>query len=159
MNHKTIFGEFIGQFLSPWRYLSFNIYFWGFIVVIGGVGVYPSLYRYISEKVEFVDVSESIITYSIALIMPACVQIFLSVFRTEKKVSHVLCSLLLFCLLPLAITVISYIFNFPLLCFALLLLSWFVWVVANHDNTDLFDETFNEKIRRESKIKHGKEWD
>lgn len=159
MNNKTIFEEWWGQFLSPWTHLSFTFYFFGFVVAIGGVGIYPSLFRLLSEKGDFWGVSENVITYSIALIMPACVQVLLSVFRTDNKVSLVLCSLLLFCVLPLVITWLSYTFDLPILCFVLLLLSWFVWVVANHDNADLFDETFNEKVRKESKKNHGKKWD
>ena len=158
MDNKTIIREWWGQFLSPWTHLSFTLYFLGFVVLIGGAGIYPSLYRLFSCKGLFWEVAENIMTYSVALIMPACVQVFLSVFRTDKKVSLVLCCLLFFCVLPLVITFLSYTFNCPYLCFTLLLLSWFVWVVANHNNADLFDETFNEKIRKESKKNHGKNW-
>lgn len=158
MNENSIIKDWWKQFLSPWKYSSFKWYFWGFVVAIGCIGVYPSLYRFCIGTVEMQDVAESIITYSLALIMPACVPILLSYYKTEKKVSLIVCSLICFVFIPIALVFLTYFFQLPLLVLPLLALAWFSWIVANHDNVDLIDETYNEKIKKEVKNNHGVNW-
>lgn len=158
MKNKSIINEWWEQFLSPWKHSSFKWYFWGFVVAIGCIGIYPSLYRFILGETTFQEVAENIITYSLALIMPACVPILLSYYKIKQKVSLIVCSLICFVFLPIALVFLTYFFQIPLLVFPLLALAWFSWIVANHDNVDLIDETYNDKIKKETQKNHGANW-
>lgn len=158
MENQSIFHEWWEQFKSPWRSSSFQWYFWGVVVAIGCVGIYPSIYRLCVDTATFFDVAESIITYSIALIMPSCIPILLSIYKTDKKVSLVVCSILCYVIMPIALAIITYLSDCLIFVLPLLFISWFTWIVANHDNVDLRDETYNDKIKKESRKRHGKNW-
>ena len=39
-----------------------------------------------------------------------------------------------------------------------MLLSWITWVIANYENTDLNDDSFEEKIKQEIAKNHAQGW-
>ena len=92
----NIFKEWYEQFKKPWSSLSFWGYFIGFIVLVGSMGIFFSIYHFFQGTNESWSIVENMITYSIALTMPACVLVFESFPKSSKKVSLIVFTLLLF---------------------------------------------------------------
>lgn len=144
--------EWWEQFLSPWKKSGFALYFVIFVIVLGCVGIYLSIYRTIVEdSYSSWNIFENILTYSIALTMPASVNLILnSFYRTDKKVSLTICTIALFVILPLVLSVFSFLLQnvmgviLSIICF---LISLIVWVLANYDNSNLSDASYEKNIK------------
>ena len=149
MEHRNIFSEWFDQFLSPWKHLSFVGFFIGFVIIIGCVGIYSPIYHTIvDENYSSWNIVENILTYSIALIMPACVTLILNSFsRTDQKVSLIVYTILLFVLLPLVLCFVSYLSHNAIPAIICFVLSLIAWVLANHDNSGLLDASYEKNIK------------
>lgn len=159
MEHRSIFSEWLEQFLSPWKHLSFVGFFFGFVILIGCVGIYPPIYRsFMEENYSSWSIIENVLTYSIALIMPACVTLILNSFsRTEQKVSLIVYTILLFIVLPLALCLVSYLSHNAIPAIICFVLSLIVWILANHDNSGLLDASYEKNIK-ENVENNSKNW-
>lgn len=146
MENGNIFCEWFKQFKSPWKSYVFRWYFVVFVVIVGLVGVYPSIYRCFTDAGDISEVAKSISTYSISLIMSSVIQILLSTYKIENKVGLVICGMFFFVLIPFALIFSIYFFECSIMFVLLLLISWICWVLANHDNVYLNEKTYAEEI-------------
>ena len=156
-NEMNICKELWYRLRKPWC-MSFTLHFVLMVVVIGGLGIILSVFNYFMGDSSSWSITENIISYSLALAIPSTIPILQSTNRTNKKVSLIEVTIFFFILIPLALSIISYIFKsyiLPIVCMAI---SWCVWVIANYENEDLNDSSFEEKIKKEIE-QHGKDWD
>ena len=154
---NNILKELYKRFTKPWCF-SFIWHFVFMIILIGGSGVIMSILNYCIRKTDSWNIIENIISYSLALIIPSAVSILQTFNKTTKKVSLIELTLCMFIIAPLIISILSYYFKIywlPMIC---MLLSWIAWVIANYENTDLNDDSFEEKIKQDTANNHGKGW-
>lgn len=141
-NSRNIFIEWFNNLREPWKDYVFTGYFVGFVVLVGLVGVYPSIIEYINNDSDsnhsFWPVIQNILTYSIALAIPAAVSILCSKNKTNKQ-ARIIFTVLLFILLPIALCILEYIYKKYICAFICLFLSWIVWVIGNHGNPQYHD--------------------
>ena len=165
----NIFQEYWLRFRKPWC-VAFSIYLILVVVILGGLGVLFSIFSSsleINNTTEDISIKEHLIssnlsTYSIALLIPAVISILLSFFELINKVSSTLVSifivLLSIGLLVLSVNRETYSIYVAIFSF---LLALFFWVIANHDNEYLSDESFEMMVKRKMQQNHNKEgeWD
>ena len=149
----NIFTELLNRFVKPWRKWSFVLYFVLIILLFGGMGVIVSIVDGIKSKT-IEGIVSNIMTYSLALLVPACITIILQLFISAKnKVSLVIISFVGVSIISL----VAWTHNIYV-AVGCIVLAWFFWVVANSDNVFLDDKAFEEKIKKEMG-QHGKDWD
>ena len=146
---KTIFHELIFKFKKPWRELSFVLYFIVVIVLFGGLGVILFFFQeQIDESSTYLCTSQNLLTYSIALLIPA----FVSMLAQDLPHSKKKLSLIIISVAELVIEgfmVCWCYFSGALLASIIsTLLAWFFWIVVNCDNIYLKDETYDNGIRK-----------
>lgn len=146
---KTIFHELIYKFKKPWKELSFVLYFIIVIVLFGGLGVVLFFFQEsIDQSNAYLCTSQNLLTYSIALLVPACVSMLAQDLpRSKKKLSLIIISV--------AVLVIEgfmvwwcYFSGALLASIISTLLAWFFWVIVNCDNIYLKDETYDNDVRK-----------
>lgn len=164
----NIFQEYWLRFKKPWC-IAFKIYLVLVVVLLGGLGVLFSIFSSleVSDSIENVSIKEHLIssnlsTYSIALLIPAVISILLSFHDLKNKVSSTLVSVFIV-LLSIGLLILSvnrevYSIYAAIISF---LLALFFWVIANHDNEYLNDESFEMMVKRKMQQNHNKdgEWD
>jgi len=164
----NVFQEYWLRFRKPWC-VAFSIYLILAVVLLGGLGVLFSIFSSleINSTTEDISIKEHLIssnlsTYSIALLIPAVISILLSFYELKNKVSSTLVSvfivLLSIGLLVLSVNREAYSIYVAIFSF---LLALFFWVIANHDNEYLNDESFEMMVKRKTQQNHNKEgeWD
>ena len=83
---KTIFHELAYKFKKPWTELSFVLYFIIVIVVFGGLGVILFFFQEpIDQSNTNLCTSQNLLTYSIALLVPAFVSMLAEYLPKSKK--------------------------------------------------------------------------
>lgn len=146
---KTIFHEFIFKFKKPWKELSFVLYFIVVIVLFGGLGVILFFFQeQIDESSTYLCTSQNLLTYSIALLIPAFVSMLAQDLpHSKKKLSLIIISVAV--LVIEGFMVCWCYFSGALLASIIsTLLAWFFWIVVNCDNIYLKDETYDNGIRK-----------
>ena len=89
-NKNNIFQELWYRLKMPWT-ISFTLYFLFVIIIFGGLGVILSLI-YCTDNLKL-NISSNLMTYSIALLVPACITILLQYFpKAQNRVSLVILS-------------------------------------------------------------------
>jgi hypothetical protein len=144
----NIFNELLIRLRKPWKKTSFTLYFILVVVLFGGIGVIMSLFfDNDPNKSGFIS---NLMTYSIALSVPACIAILLQYFpKAENKVSLVLLSVSLLLIQVIVIFIFYFLDKGQFLVASLsTVLSWVFWVIANADNVFLDDEAYDENINR-----------
>lgn len=83
---NTIFHELIYKFKKPWVELSFILYFAIVIVLFGGLGVILFFFQEPIDKNNiFLTTSQNLLTYSIALLVPAFVTMLAQYLPSSRK--------------------------------------------------------------------------
>ena len=157
MKDESFFQELLERFKAPWHTTSFVLYFIFVIVIFGGVGIWLSFNQ--NNGIQIKLIADNMMTYSIALSIPACIAIILQYFpKANNKVSLIISTLSLL-LIEVAV-IFSFVFidagKIFIAAFGILL-SWFFWVIANSDNKYLNDKSYNETIENDLK-NHGQSW-
>lgn len=155
---NNIISELWDRFKTPWHSNSFVMYFVVFIVLIGGCGVYPSIYLAIKgNPAKWWVAVENILTYSAALSFPACLLILQSVYETKKKVGLYIL-IFAFIVLTFVLIFLTYDLHCSIFAIIFLLIAWFVWVIGNYNNGSLDDDQY-EKAFYDGAAKNAKGWD
>jgi hypothetical protein len=164
MREKSVeinfFQECWARFKKPWCG-SFTAYFIFVIVFFSAGGVVFAIFDGNHSGLNKVlSISSSVSTYFIALVIPSIINIILSFWSLKNKVSFIIYLIvglvISFALLWLSNSMFNYFVFIPALIGVLL--SWFLWVIANYDNELLNDALFNESINRNVK-KNQANWD
>ena len=148
-NFKTVFHELMYKFKKPWTELSFILYFILVIVLFGGLGVILFFFQEpIDKSNTYLCTSQNLLTYSIALLVPAFVSMLAQGLpNSKKKLSLIIISVTV--LVIEGFVVCWCYFSGALLASIIsTLLAWFFWVVVNYDNIYLKDETYDNSVRK-----------
>lgn len=96
-------------------------------------------------------------TYSIALLVPACIAILLQYFpKAQNRVSLVILSV---AVLVIEGFIIHWSYSGAIIASILsTILAWVFWVIANADEIYLNDQSYDYKIKEDIK-EHAKNWD
>ena len=157
-NFKTVFHELMYKFKKPWTELSFILYFILVIVLFGGLGVILFFFQEpIDKSNTYLCTSQNLLTYSIALLVPAFVSMLAQGLpNSKKKLSLIIISVTV--LVIEGFVVCWCYFSGALLASIIsTLLAWFFWVVVNYDNIYLKDETYDNSVRKGAS-KKKKNW-
>ena len=152
LTESNIYNELKDRFLKPWGILSFKLYFFIIIILFGGMGVIVSIYRAFMEG-NWDGIPLNWMTYSLALLVPACIAILLQYLPSAKnKVSLVILSIAV--LVGTSLMAFTEKIIVAIIC---MLLAWFFWIIANSDNTYLDDNAYDKGIKQDLDG-HGKNW-
>lgn len=156
----NFFQESWLRFKAPWCG-SFIAYFIFVIILFSAGGVFAAaLDDGIHGLSKGLSIASNISTYFIAIIIPSIINIILSFWTLKNKVSFVI-----YLIVGLAISIIllwlsnslpNYYVFIP--AFLGVILSWFLWVIANYDNELLNDASYNESIKK-NVLKNQANWD
>ncbi len=152
-SQSHIFREIWQRLKKPWS-IGFILYFFLVIILLGGLGVIlPLLYG--SQDLQ--NLSGNLITYSIALLAPAFITIFLQFLpKAQNKVSLVILSVFV---LVLEGFIIHWAYSGALIASIFsTLLSLCVWIIASAEDKYLDDQAYNNNIKKGLED-HGKNWD
>jgi uncharacterized protein YacL len=139
----------------------FNWAFWGYfigiLIGIGGLGIWVSIANTPSDAAYKVAVSIS--TYFMASLTRSVIDVNLLTDFFNKL------SLIIYSFIILALGVLFFILvtniksNYAFIPAILgFLLSIFTWYFANSDSDKFNEASYNDKIRKEAKDKHGADW-
>lgn len=153
-NKSNIFQELWYRLKTPWT-ISFSLYFIFVIIIFGGLGVILSLI-YCTEDLKL-NMSSNLMTYSIALLVPACITILLQFFpKAHNRVSLVILSV---AVLVIEGFIIHWSYSGAIVASILsTILAWIFWIIANADEIYLNDQSYDYKIKEDIK-EHAKNWD
>lgn len=158
MNDISFFKELWERLKYPWKITSFVLYFIFVIIVFGGVGIWLSFFQ--KSSILLYHVADNMMTYSIALSIPACITIILQYFpKAENQVSLII-SIISLLLIEVGVIVLFATINsdWKFYIAALgIVLSWIFWTIANSDNKYLDDKSYRQTIKDDLE-KHGKDW-
>ena len=156
-NKNNIFQELWYRLKKPWT-ISFTLYFLFVIIIFGGLGVILSLI-YCTDNLKL-NISFNLMTYSIALLVPACITILLQYFpKSQNKVSLVILSV---AVLVIEGFIIHWSYSGAIIASIIAsilstILAWVFWVIANADEIYLNDQSYDYKIKEDIK-EHAKNW-
>ena len=154
----TFWEEIKHRFVYPFQPLSlpFIIYFAGVVIFLGGFGIWSTLYSYYLTPDLVKLLPPTIGTYFIALWATSIFDLYNSDPTNQKAM--------------LLISVVGFAVEFILLGLSFrqngfsyfcalmgLILALAYWFIANSYN-DIYYETFDQRVRSESKNKHGQDW-
>lgn len=143
--------------IEPCKEPSFVLYFIFMVVIFGGIGVFLSLGQYINGE-PLKCVSQNLMTYAVALSVPASLTIFLHIIpHSEYKVSH---TIIILSILLLQIIVVCFSFWDGHFITAIIstVISWWYWILANSCNASLGDKSYHSQIKKDLQ-NHGTKWD
>lgn len=154
------FTECWVRFKKPWCN-SFSAYFIFIIVLFSAGGVFFALFSSTETNIKIYSIASNMSTYFIALIIPAVIDIFLSFGKLRNKVSFIIYMIVILVLCGILLWLSNTVNNYFVLIPAIIgiLLSWFFWVIANSDNDNLSDYSYDQKIKDEIAKTHGGNWD
>ena len=148
----NIFKELKERFIKPWKVLSFKLYFFIVIILFGGMGVINTLYNCINKN-NWDGFPSNLMTYSLAILVPASITILLHFFPLAKnKVS-----LVILCITVLSASFLMAFTDSLFLAIICMLLAWVFWIIANSDNAYLDDNAYNDNINS-GLSQHGTSW-
>lgn len=158
MNDISFFKELWERLKYPWKITSFVLYFIFVIIIFGGVGIWLPFFQ--KSSILLYHVADNMMTYSIALSIPACITIILQYFpKAENQVSLII-SIISLLLIEVVVIVLFVVINsdwkFHIAVLGIVL-SWIFWTIANSDNKYLDDKSYRQTIKDDLE-KHGKDW-
>jgi uncharacterized membrane protein len=156
--YSEIKDRIILQF-KPFNHLYF-VYMLFFLIILGGLGIWISVYQEINNgQFSYLNVSLNICTYYIALLSTSYIDV-----NTNHSIENRL-SLKIYSFIILGFLIFLFWLSFRYNSYISLIISslgmvisLFIWHIANSDNEKFSDETYNKKLRDEAKNKHGKNW-
>ena len=143
---ENIYSELYHRFKKPWCN-SFVLYFLFVVIVLGGTGIWLPLFK--TEPFSIEEFAINIIAYSCALIVPAAVNIFITLKDYKNIVSLIIITLVLFALIIFCVgySVFKDTLWTSIIC---CVLSLILWVIANSDNEQLRDDSFRQSVKDKS---------
>lgn len=152
-NKNNIFQELWLRLKTPWT-TSFLLYFIFVIIIFSGLGVILSL-LYCTDNIKL-NISSNLMTYSIALLVPACITILLQFFpKAHNRVSLVILSV---AVLVIEGFIIHWSYSGAIIASIIsTILAWVFWIIANAEEIYLNDQSYDEKIKKDIK-EHAKNW-
>ena|SRR5690606_5728691 len=145
--------------LFPFNDLYFS-YLIFFVLIIGGVGIWISLYQeFKSETFSHINIVLNIGTYYLVLITTSYIDITTNEKIINKKSLQIYSFILLF--LIIAVFTLSFILpkTYSIISSIIgVVIALFIWHLANCDNDKFNDESYSSKIRSEAKNIHGNNW-
>lgn len=156
-NFSEIFKDLYLRIIEPCKEPSFVLYFIFMVVIFGGIGVFLSLFQYYQEE-PLKYVSQNMMTYAVALSVPAALTIFLHIIpHSDYKVSHIIMILSV-----LILQIIAVCFSFwdghIIVAIVCTIISWIYWILANSCNSSLGDKSYHSQIKKDLQ-NHGSKWD
>lgn len=155
-SESNVFAELWFRFRKPWCF-SFGWHFFWYIILIGGLGIVLSVIDCIINKKCDWSIEQNIISYSLAMVIPAASTIMKTFSKTNNKVSLIDVCSMLFIVIPIALSILSYVFRNTTCTICCMIIAWIAWIIANYDNVNLNDKSFDEKIKQETN-QHGQNW-
>jgi predicted neutral ceramidase superfamily lipid hydrolase len=143
-------SEILDRLLQPWKTLYF-LYFIGFVIGIGSMGIWYSLY---SEGWS-TGVITNISTYFIAILSTSVVSIINSKTLKNQKTFNVLSVLVL--IIGFILFIVANDKNSYLIGIIGYILSLMFWIIATSDDPTLKETSIKAAID-EGQKKHGKDW-
>lgn len=153
---KTIFHELIYKFKKPWNEVSFILYFVFVIVIFGGLGVLLLLFQEPADNV-YLGISQNLLTYSIALLVPAFVSMLAQCLPSSSKKLSLVIVIVTILIIEGFMVYWCYFSGALVASIISTLLACFFWVVVNCDNIYLKDKTYDNDIR-EGASKLSEKW-
>jgi prepilin signal peptidase PulO-like enzyme (type II secretory pathway) len=145
--------------IKPFNDLYFT-YLIVFVLIIGGVGIWITLIQELNnEKFNYLQFVLNIGTYYLVLITTSYIDITTNEKIVNKKSLHIYSFILL--LIIIGIFSISFFLSQSysiIIAFFGLIISLFVWHLANCDNEKFMDESYMAKIKSEASNTHGSNW-
>ena len=145
---KTVFHELIYKFKKPWNEVSFVLYFIFVIGIFGGLGVILLFFQETDNIL--LDISRNLLTYSIALLVPALISMLAQQLPSSKKKLSLIIIIVTILVLEGIMVYWCYFSDALLASIISTLLAWFFWVVVNSDNIYLKDKTYDSDIRKKA---------
>lgn len=153
---ENLLHELIRRLIKPWGKSGFGLYFVVVIILFGGFGIWLSLLRGGDNVLS--NVADNMFTYSIALFVPAFINIVLPPMLTFKhRLSWIV---LIFLMLFIEIVLViwsEHVEECILPALISTILSWVFWVIANSENRSLLDDSYDNIIKN-GEAKHGQGW-
>jgi len=145
--------------IKPFNDLYFT-YLLFFVFLIGGVGIWITLIQELNnEEFNYSQFVLNIGTYYLVLLTTSYIDITTNEKIVNKKSLHIYSFILL--LLIIGIFSLSFFLSQSysiIIAFIGLLISLFVWHLANCDNEKFMDESYMAKIKSEAGKTHGSKW-
>lgn len=156
-NFSEILKDLYLKIIEPCKEPSFVLYFIFMVVIFGGIGVFLSLYQYFQEE-PLKYVSQNMMTYAVALSVPAALTIFLHIIpHSDYKVSHIIMILSVLILQIIAVC-FSFWDDHIIVAIFCTIISWIYWILANSCNSSLGDKSYHSQIKKDLQ-NHGSKWD
>jgi hypothetical protein len=153
----NFFKEIGLKLKTPWKYIAFKIYFFGMVILVGGIDIIYSVSEQCSSNWSAPqEVAKNMAAFALAIIASSLVDVNLSSKFSNKSsfsTSSIIVALFAFFLFQQSYIIKSFWSLLPASIGMLLGLT--IWVLANHDNVRLRDETFYQEMRGEG---HGTNW-
>lgn len=145
--------------IKPFNDLYFT-YLVFFVLVIGGVGIWITLIQELNnEKFNYSQFVLNIGTYYLVLLTTSYIDITTNEKIVNKKSLHIYSFILL--ILIIGIFALSFFLSQTysiIIAFIGLIISLFIWHLANCDNEKFMDESYMAKIKYEASKTHGSNW-
>lgn len=138
----NVFQDIWSRFCRPMRKLAFYLYFFPFIVILSGGGVILAYFK--EAGIDGLPLNLS--TYAIALLIPSAMTIILELFKSKTNVPSTISICVIIILSSVGFLVASY-HDTLWAAIANVLISWFLWIVANCDNEYMDDIAFSKNIK------------
>ena len=153
----VLLGKFLNTRLKkPLNHPEFIFYFILVIIGVGAIGIYTSVFGESLPDTKNKFIISNMASYFLAIIATGTVEL---IFIQEKNIKRAILLLsvgaifLNTFLFFLCIHYATYWLAAPGLLIALI-----VWWIANAENANIIEGTYNSEIREESNDKHGKNW-
>lgn len=153
--------KLLGQFLAlrikkPLRHPEYIIYFGLVIIGFGAIGIYAAIF---SEKIPGTRndfIISNIASYFLAIIATGTVEL---IFIEEKKIkrSILLLSIAVICFNTVLFFISTTYSSYWFASFGLLI-ALTVWWIANAENPNIIEKTYNDEVRKEARNNHGLNW-
>lgn len=160
MNDKQkwqLLGNFLGKrLIKPIKHPEFVFYFFLVVIGIGGIGIFTSVFSKELPDMRKEFIISNISSYFLAIIATGTVEL---IFIQEKIIKR---AILLLSVGAIFINALLYFLSnrYTTYWFAIpgLFLALLVWWIANAENKNIIETTFDTEMRGEAQEKHGKNW-
>lgn len=146
----SFFNEFYERLKSPWKFLYF-LYFVGFIIGVGGLGIWYSIYM----QVQLSSIIPNFTTYFIAILSTSVVAIINSNSFANQKTFNVLAVLIL--IVGFLLFIIANDKNNFFIGLIGYVISLLFWIIASANDPNYKECNIKTAIDNGQK-KHGKNW-
>ena len=156
-NKWKLLGVFLlNRLKNPIKHPEYFIYFILVIVGVGAIGVYSAIIKgsIPDNKMDFIIANMA--SYFLAIVATGSVELVLS---NEKYIGRAIRLLAMFAvLINIALYFTSVAFSSVYISLTGVIIALLVWWIANAENTNIIEKSFDSQIRNEAYETHGKNW-